>query len=225
MKKYLIIFEIFSFLVLFNSYADNQLNTYVQCDCFNALRGYNRIYKNAWVGSCTEKSHPHTYSYFLESTSIKSRMISDPSYYFEYYHNLHVFNDSLINYLNYKMNECDVYPTLYGKDRDKVRNNFLKAIEANDEADQYVKSQARLIYENCYRRKHLNPMILYDHGFLEFTEGNADKSAELAEKYIRVCKERNIDHQSSPTELMLLGQSYMETAQYAKAIEVLSDLI
>lgn len=184
MKKYLIIFEIFLFFVSFNSYAENQCNT---CDCLNALRGFNKIYKNAWIGNHT-KDHP-SYPYFLESVSIKSRMITDPSYYFEYYHNLHVFNDSLINYLNYKMNECERYPTLYGKDRDKVRNNLAKAIEANDDADQYVKNYARLIYDNCYRRKHFNPLILYDHGFLEFVEGNADKSAELAERYILVCKE------------------------------------
>src|SRR5947209_3064531 len=82
--------------------------------------------------------------------------------------------------------------------KNKVRNDILKAIEANDEADQYVKDRARLIYESCYRKKHLNLANLYDHGFLEFVEGNADKSAELAEKYIHVCKEHNIDHQSSP---------------------------
>lgn len=214
MKKNLVLLGIFSFLVLSKSYGENQFNA---CDCFNGLRGFNRIYKNAWIGNCSKDSHSYPFS--LESASIKSRMIADPSNYFEYYHNLHIFNDSLINYLNYKMNECEVYPNFYGKDRDKVRNDLLNAIEANDEADQYVKNRARLIYENCYRSKHLNPWIFYDHGFLEFVEGNANKSAELAEKYIQICKERNISHQSNPAELILLGQSYMETAQYSKAIE------
>lgn len=223
MKKYWIsILWTLCLTLAFNSYAEHQIN---KCNCLEALRGYNQLYKKAWIGSCTEKSHSQSYPYYLISASIKSRMISDPSLYSEYYHNLHVFNESLINFLNYKMNECDVWPTLFEKNRDKARNDILKAVETNDEVDQYVKNRARLFYESCYRSKHLNLTVLYDHGFLEFVEGNADKSAELAEKYIRLCKEHNIDHQSSLAELMVLGQSYMETAQYSKAIEVLSDLI
>lgn len=122
------------------------------------------------------------------------------------------------------MNECEVYPKLYGKDKDKYRNSLLKAIEANVETDLYVRKRARMIYESCYQ-KHLNPLTLYDNSFLEFVEGNAYKSAEIAEKYIQECKNQNIDHQSSPAELMLLGQSYVEIGQYFKAIDVLSDLI
>jgi tetratricopeptide (TPR) repeat protein len=220
MKKYLIcIIELFYLLVTLNVYAENQVNV---CDCLHALRGYNILYKKAWIGSGSQNSP--NYPYALESASIQSKMNFDPTYYFEYYHNLHVFNDSLTNYLNYKMNECERYPTLYGKDRDKVRQDYLKAIEDNDEADQHVRKRARFIYESCYK-KHINPMTLYDNGFLEFVEGNADKSIEITEKYIRVCKEHNIDHHTSSAELMLLGQSYIEMAQYFKAIEVLTDLI
>ena len=51
---------------------------------------------------------------------------------------------------------------------DNVRKATLEAIEVNYETDQYVKKRARMIYQNCYRLKHLNPMTLYDNSFLEF---------------------------------------------------------
>ena len=199
MKKYLIsVLGIFYLLLASNSFAEHQSG----CNCLNALRGYNKIYKNAWIGPCSEKSP--SYPYYLMSASIKLKKISDPLHYFEYYHNLQVFNESSLNYLNYKMNDCETYPTIYGKNADKYRNDHLEALEANDEADQYVRNRARMVYQNCYQLKHLNPMTLYDNSFLEFIEGNAIESAELAEKYISVCKERNIDHQSSSAELMIL---------------------
>lgn len=223
MKKYMIsILWILNVMLAFNSNAEPQINN---CNCHKALWGFNPMYRKAWIGDCTEKSHPQSYPYYLISASIKSKMVSDPSYYFEYYHNLQVFNEALVNYLNYKMNESETWPTLFGKKIDDVRKGNLEAIEINYETDQYVKERARIIYQNCYRLNHYNPMILYDNSFLEFSEGNSNKSAELAEKYISLCKDLNIDHQSSSAELMLLGQSHIEMAQYFKAIEVLSELI
>ena len=221
MKKYFIsTIQILFLFIYFNIYAEHQING---CNCLDSLKGYNGVYRNAWIGSCPMKSP--TYPYYLMSTSIKSKMNSNPSNYFEYYHNLQVFNESLVNYLNYKINECEIYPNVYGKNIEKYRNDNIEALKANDDADQHVRNRARMIYQNCYHLKHINPMTLYDNSFLEFVEGHSDKSVELAEEYILACKERNIDHQSVPAELMLLGQSYIEMAHYFKAIEVLSDLI
>lgn len=92
MKHYLIfIFKIIVLSITFNGYANCSIK---KCNCLDALRGYNKMYKKAWIGDCTEKSHPYIYPYYLTSASIKSQMIFNPSHYFEYYQNLHVFNES-----------------------------------------------------------------------------------------------------------------------------------
>lgn len=192
------------------------------CECFmNGLYAYNAKYKTAWIGTHAKGSQG--YPYYLMSASIKSKIINNPSYYFEYYHNLNASNDSLINYLNYKDNESQKFPIL-GKDIASLKIEILDAIESNHKVDECVRERVRLIYKKCYQH-HLNPMTFYDNSFLEFLEGNVDKSAQLAEKYILINKEQNVDHQSTPAELMLLGQSYIELNQHFEAIKVLSELI
>lgn len=220
MKKYFILILWVFCLFSFKSYTEDQLNN--NCDCLIALRGYKDMYKKCWIGPCSKESP--SYPYHLQSTSIKSNLILEPSLYIEYYHNLKFYNESILNHLNYKTNQCNTFPTVYGNDIDTLREQHMKSIETNYETDEYVKSVARIVYKNCHK-KHLNPLALYDNSFLEFIEGNSEKSAELAEKYISVCKEKNIDHHSTSAELLLLGQAHIETAQYIKAIDVLSDLI
>lgn len=123
------------------------------------------------------------------------------------------------------MNKRKVYPTLYDDDIKKKREDIYNCILENDEHDQFMRERARQTYEICYSSNHINLKVMYDNCFLEFVEGNVDKSFDLAKKYITTCKERNIDYDATPAELMMLGQSHLELAEYFKAIDVLSELI
>lgn len=222
MKKYLIsCFQILFIIFNFKSFAAQDANV---CNCLNSLKGYNEHYRNAWIGPRPVNSRD--YPYYLQTVSLKSRKIQDPSKYFEYYHNLQIFNESLVNYLNYIINERKAWPESYpDKKMEKIQNSHLDALDSNDKVDQSLRKRARMVYEECYRLKHRNPTVFYDNCFLDFLEGNVDHSAELAEKYIAACKENNIDYEEDPGKLLQLGQAHIEMAQYFKAIEVLSDII
>ena len=124
-KNLIFLIQVVYLFFAFNGFAEHQTS---DCKCQDALRGYNRMYRKAWIGCGSGKDQSDPYC--LMSASIKAKMILDPSNYFEYYHNLHVFNESLINYLNYKINDHETYPAVFGKNilmqLDRVISRLLK---------------------------------------------------------------------------------------------------
>jgi hypothetical protein len=72
------------------------------------------------------------------------------------------------------------------KDIEEAKQRTRTLIEKNYVIDNQLREEFRKIYARCYSLGHNNRSALYDHGFLEFIEGNVEASIDCAEKYIVV---------------------------------------
>jgi tetratricopeptide (TPR) repeat protein len=66
---------------------------------------------------------------------------------------------------------------------------------------------------------------LFDRSYIEFLDGNINESTKFAEKYILACNDQNLEKKIEPPQLILLGENFIESAQFSRAIEVLTEAI
>jgi tetratricopeptide (TPR) repeat protein len=198
------------------------------CGCFRPWESW-RVFKDFLVFQCDEKSF--SYPYFLITQDLQQAKIKEPRFYFELRHNMHICNRLLENGLNYKTNDFHYMYEKYKvplpstEKMEEVQRGFTAALEKNDEADQSLRLEFRKRHTACTKRGHRNVNALYDASFLEFIEGNVEEAVEYADHYLSACKDQNKEHAIELPKLVLLGQSYLEMAQFSQAIEVLSDVI
>lgn len=228
----------FAFFILFTFLAILQLEGLLHtCNCLSeSNRKYiDSIYKqrHSFSISAGDPSSP-SYPYSVIASALIDQQIRPPIFYFQYHNNLLIFNELLVNGMNFRANnvilararrDCEF-------NRQEIRENqealirYQKGIDINFDIDSQLREAFRRHYYHCQNRyKHNNPAVLYDYAFLEYSEGNASQAAELTESYINACKEHKIDYQAESAELLLLGQSYIELSQFSKAIEMLSEAI
>jgi tetratricopeptide (TPR) repeat protein len=231
MKKYFaLIIVIIGLLLSFNIHAHNSYREYeewfkLNCTCARDASFQSQdLYKNykSWRIGCSPKDR--SYPYHLINAAIWQRWIKSPLYYFEYLNNFHVFNDTLLNSLNSNIDDYLTYPTLY-PDAETVRNTYYRCIKKNEETNENIRKIFKKEYDLCKQYGHTTISTLYDQGFLAFIEGDIEESIDYAETYIALCKEQNKEDEIQSNEMLLLGNSYLELAQYSKALDVLSDII
>lgn len=232
MKKSFLSFIFLSFLMVIQ--LEGLLHT---CNCLSDSnrKHIDSIYKkrhsfSITAGDPSSPSHP----YSVIASALIAQQTRSPIFYFQYHNNLLIFNELLVNGMNFRNNniilargkrDCDFNRQEILENQEAIVR-YRKGIDINYDIDEELRDAFRQHYYYCQHwYKHNNPAILYDYAFLEYSEGNASQAADLTESYINACKVHEIDYQAESEELLLLGQSYIELAQFSKAIEMLSEAI
>lgn len=232
MKNYFILLLLLQNLLFSStSYSQNQPTLAPTCNCFRnqcpIIKEYCRKFSRFSLSEINPKDPD--YQYYLINIELEKKKIKNPIYYFECNNNFHLHNDTLFNCLNYRLDYYSRYPDSFknrnASNPNEFREKYTRCIENNYRINNLIKERFRNLYRYCYLAGHNNPLTLYDHGFLAFTEGNSEEAMNCAEKYINLLKKENLESQIQPQEMLLLGQSYLELNEYSKAIQVLSDLI
>lgn len=240
MRNYFTLFFLFLNLSFSSiSYSQNPPFPYTRslspsgytCSCFQHPDSEIRSLSRKFLFFSTSAPSPKAidYPYYLINIELEKNKIKNPIHYFEYNNNFHIYNDTLFNGLNRNLKYYTKYPESFERrnatNPKEFNEQYNLNIKNNYEINEIIKDRFRYLYRFCYLAGHNNPLTLYDHGFLAFTEGNPEEAMDCAEKYITILKNDNLEDQIQPPEMLLLGQSYLELNEYSKAIEVLSELI
>lgn len=202
--------------------------SFIQCNCLlENKRNVDLIIKNAkgfqlW---CAKEST--SYPYYLRYKELKNCLVQNPIYYYQYHNNLTTYNKTLLLEIEYNMFEVNdlerrVKKPCYDKriEVEKKRKSIVEnGIPYNLDLDNKIQLMFSQKYSTC-SKYHNQDANLFDRSFLAYIQGDAINACELAEKYLDT-KQNDIQNFSS-TELFSFGLTYLDTAQFTKAIDLLS---
>lgn len=173
---------------------------------------------------------PGSWSEKYDTRSIKSNLVKNPLYFYDYHNNLMIYNQAILMFKDYKIEALMRMENRLKRELPEDRKELQIKIESlksfidfNFQLSQQIRDRFKNCYINCHKKGHHLDAQFYDWSFIEFMEGNSADAAELAERYIA----QNIDQiqNLNANSLSLLGQFHIDLRQFSEAIDLLSKAI